>query len=191
MGAISQLHLDYNKLTGILPTELAGANQTLLTLNLKGNRISGPIPTEYGSFTKPIRLYLHDNQLQFQLPSEIGLLTGLNAFQLQGNEFSGSIPTEIGMWGMNTTVIECDEFSKQTFGKYLTFGNNAITLSLSEWLPVQSTGSVSLSCRLTFCLFSDINLSRNRLKGTLPTELGLLTVWRELHLQNNQKSKGM
>lgn len=40
-------------------------------------------------------VYLQQNQLSDQIPSELGKLTSLNSLHLNGNNFIGKVPTEI------------------------------------------------------------------------------------------------
>ena len=60
---------------------------------LDENELSGEIPSELGSLTNLARLYLYDNQLTGEIPSELGDLENLEDLYLAGNQLSGCIPT--------------------------------------------------------------------------------------------------
>ena len=49
-------------------------------LNLRQNRLTGPIPTETGSLANLERLFLYDNQLSGTIPSELGGLSQLSKY---------------------------------------------------------------------------------------------------------------
>ena len=60
---------------------------------LHENELSGEIPSELGSLTNLARLYLYDNQLTGEIPSELSDLENLENLYLAGNQLSGCIPT--------------------------------------------------------------------------------------------------
>ena len=64
-------------------------------LLLNGNNLDGELPAEIGDLTDLGGLYLHDNILSGPIPSEIGNLTNLLSLNLSNNSLTGAIPTEI------------------------------------------------------------------------------------------------
>ena len=58
---------------------------------LWNNQLTGQIPSEIGNLTNLNDLYLHDNQFSGRIPSEIGNLTNLSYLYLHSNELSGFI----------------------------------------------------------------------------------------------------
>ena len=59
---------------------------------LHENQLSGEIPSELGSLTNLARLFLFDNQLTGEIPSELSNLEDLEHLLLAGNQLSGCIP---------------------------------------------------------------------------------------------------
>ena len=68
----------------------------LTDLSLRGNQLTGSIPSEIGNLTKLIYLVLRNNLLTGSIPQEIGNLTDLSSLSLNINQLTGTIPTEIG-----------------------------------------------------------------------------------------------
>ena len=94
-GRVTQLGLNFNKLTGAIPPEIG--NLTALTeICLHHNQLTGVIPPEIGNLTALTKLFLSFNQLTGGIPPEIGNLTALTCLFLGGNELTGGIPPEIG-----------------------------------------------------------------------------------------------
>ncbi|NQZ77836.1 MAG: VCBS repeat-containing protein, partial [Ekhidna sp.] len=85
--------LDFNNLSGTLPTEI-GNLDSLQVLSLGNNSIESTLPAEL--YTLPIldRLYLFDNNLTGDL-SQFGSMTSLTQLYVNGNQFSGTIPTDL------------------------------------------------------------------------------------------------
>ena len=73
-----------------------GFLQNLELLNLYDNRLSGDIPSEFGSLINLKYLYLHQNELTNSIPIEIGNLNELIYLYLNNNNLNGLIPIEIG-----------------------------------------------------------------------------------------------
>ena len=64
-------------------------------LNFSSNELNGEIPSEIGNLTNLTTLFLNDNQLTGEIPSEIGNLTNLTTLFLNDNQLTGEIPSEI------------------------------------------------------------------------------------------------
>ncbi len=103
---------------------------------LIGNNLDGEIPSELGNISELEGLYLARNELSGSIPSELGDLSNLEVLMLFNNELTGSIPAEIG----NISSLE------------------------------------------------EIHLGRNELSGSIPSELGDLANLRRLHLTVNDLS---
>lgn len=105
-------------------------------------------------------LDLHNNNLDGQLPSEMGVLTGMTTLDARQGNISGSVPTEIGML---VAMSGC-----------FILSSNALTTTI----PTE-VGRLSV---LEGCLRFDTN----SMTGTIPTELGLLSAVKEdLELHSN------
>jgi hypothetical protein len=65
LGALADLYLGQNELSGAIPAEL-GQLGALAELSLSQNELSGPIPAELGQLGALTHLYLDENQLTGQ-----------------------------------------------------------------------------------------------------------------------------
>ncbi|KAK7317851.1 hypothetical protein RJT34_02424 [Clitoria ternatea] len=82
-------------ISGVLPSEF-GNLTPLKVLSLLGNRLSGLIPTEIGNIVSLEDLILEDNQLEGPLPPSLGNLSKLKRLLLSANNFTGTIPETFG-----------------------------------------------------------------------------------------------
>jgi len=198
---------DHNNLSGSIPSEL-GLLTNLEEIVLYSNNLSGSIPSELGLLTNLEEIILYRNNLSGSIPSELGLLTnlegvvlrkygcrvdlcleenGLNpsststfafflllhhALILDDNNLSGSIPSELGL------LTNCMWLF---LGKY----GHKVDLCLEEhgWNP-SSTFNFAF-----FPLLHDVLiLGDNKLSGSIPSELGLLTNVEVIYLSDNDLS---
>ena len=90
-GRVTELHLDFNQLSGEIPEEL-GSLVNLQYLFLSENQLSGEIPTELGNLANLQELYLSENQLSGEIPGELGSLTNLQELYLSGNRLTRCLP---------------------------------------------------------------------------------------------------
>ena len=89
-----------NWLSGDLTREWYGvtidANGRVHGLFLGDNQLAGEIPTELGSLTELEWAFLSQNQLTGEIPSELGSLVNLRLLSLRDNQLTGGIPAELG-----------------------------------------------------------------------------------------------
>eukprot|EP00934_Nitzschia_sp_Nitz4_P009448 Nitzschia sp. Nitz4//scaffold31_size150131//32458//36173//NITZ4_002814-RA/size150131-augustus-gene-0.135-mRNA-1//-1//CDS//3329547617//9438//frame0 len=120
LGALTQLvilKLDHNQLDGTLPDELQMLQkigkllllhdtvpkcvsdqvktETVESLDLSFNSISGSVPNEFGLMTSLVELYLNDNDLTGEVPTTLAKLLNLESLILDGNIIQGSMPAEV------------------------------------------------------------------------------------------------
>lgn len=174
-GHVSGIQLEFNQLTGTLPTQI-GNLPNLRNLYLNQNQLSGNIPTTLGGLTNLNNLYLYNNQLSGSIPTALGSLTNLNDLSLWGNQLSGSIPTELGnltnlqsLW-LNTNQLSGNipaALGNLTNLNYLYLQNNLFDGSIPSEL-----GNLT---SLTHLEIGNDALSATRLSGSIPTQLGNLT----------------
>ena len=124
-----------------------GEEGRVTEINMFSNDLEGEIPPEIGELTELRRLYLEQNNVTGRLPSEIGKLHNLETLILMYNDLSGSIPPEIGQLGSLKTL--------------LLFEN-----SLTGSIPPE-IGQLSN--------LETLRLDHNDLEGNIPGEIGQLT----------------
>ncbi|XP_072957343.1 receptor-like protein EIX2 [Typha angustifolia] len=156
------LHLsgcNLNATLSILP--LYSSNLTaLVTLDLTGNYLRGPIPDGLlGNMTSLEELRLGGNDLVGMISETMKNLRKLKVLDLRGNQISGDIA---GLMERLPHKIQS-----------LWLGSNYLTGNLSGWI----THKTSLST---------LDLSNNNLTGSIPSEIGKLTNMSYLDLSSNQ-----
>ena len=127
-------------------------------LNLEGNSLRAPIPTEVGLLNKLEHLLLRDTALHnATIVSELGLLSKLLSLDISGTFMVGSLPTELGVL-TKLSDLRLEQIS------YLT---GPIPSQLGELTDLEF-----------------LHLSETDITGTIPTELALLTHLKSLALYN-------
>ncbi|KAL8241393.1 hypothetical protein R6Q59_014747 [Mikania micrantha] len=157
---LKHLFLNGNQLHGNLPTSI-GNLVGLETLSLAGNQFAGNIPSTIGNLQKLQGLYLGDNQLSGQIPDAIGNLSSLNSLYLSSNKLEGVIPS---------SLENCHRLLE------LYIDDNKLNGKIPAKLMQMSSLSITL------------NLSKNNLFGSLPTEVGALKMLSSLDLSYNNLS---
>ena len=177
---VTELDLNNNNLTGILPTAL-GNLVVLTSLKLYGNSISGSIPAAIGNLTNLTSFSTGTAQLTGPLPPEIGNLTQLQYLYLDNNQLSGTLPPQIE----NLTALkEISLYNNKMSGTleslctldqitYINFANNHFSGSVPEGI----TSLINLQT---------LYLANNQLTGTIPIGLDKLVNVQNFELRSNQ-----
>ena len=186
LSALTNLELDDNNLGGSIPAAL-GNLSNLTWLELSGNDLSGPIPTELSQLTRLTVFALSDNSLTGKFPWWLNELDDLLILHLSGNQFTGCMPADLlSIWieDLSSTRLPTCREALITFF-YATGGSQWETstnwrdsaASLSRWFGVK-TDDVG---RVT-----EIDLSGNKLVGTLPPRIDALIHLELLDLSGNE-----
>jgi hypothetical protein len=151
-------------------------------LILEVNNLAGRLPPQLALLTDLILLgFRRNGRIGGTLPTEVGLLTNLVAVDLENKKLSGSVPTEIGRW----TNLRSLRMHRN--GTWSTIPSEVLQLSnLHETMMGQNQFSGSIPAGSSSLSLLKLELYENRLKGPLPTELGLVTALRVLELEDNQ-----
>jgi Leucine-rich repeat (LRR) protein len=124
-GRVTELDLYGNNLAGPLPSEIQQLS-ALQTLDLRWNKLTGPIPAELGQLGALTWLNLAENQLSGPVPKELGQLGELTALYLSTNQLSGPIPVELRQLGqLRSLYLQTNQLS----------GQEALSLHLREHNP--------------------------------------------------------
>ncbi|GFS40451.1 receptor-like kinase 1 [Actinidia rufa] len=90
---VTELRLPGSGLAGEIPINSIGSLTGLVNLSLRGNSLSGPLPSDLSSCTELQTLILHENQFSGEIPETLFALSNLVRLSLAGNGFSGEIST--------------------------------------------------------------------------------------------------
>jgi len=150
-------------------------------LYLGENQLTGEIPSELGNLSKLKRLYLYGNQLTGEIPSELGNLSRLEYLYLSENSLTGSIPKELGNL---SNLMDLGLFENSLTGEIPSeFGNLSKLWSLLLF-GNQLTGEIpSKLSKLSNLLY--LKLDDNQLTGEIPSELENLSKLKRLYLSSN------
>lgn len=92
---LSYLALAGNKLSGPIPPSIAYAKETLLEVLLLNNQFTGCLPHELGMLTKAAVIDAGSNQLTGPIPSSFSCLSSVEQLNLAANLLYGEIPDEL------------------------------------------------------------------------------------------------
>ena len=180
----------------------ADADGTVVSLDLRGNRLDGPIPLELGGLAELDTLILFDNRLDGPIPSELGRLAKAKLVVLAANELSGPIPAELGgmanveglfLNGNKLTSVPA-ELGELANLRELSLNFNQLTsvpaelggLAKLEYLGLWSNELTSVPPELgELGSLVELDLDENRLTS-IPAELGRLERLELLWLESNE-----
>ncbi|KAK4803507.1 hypothetical protein SAY86_003324 [Trapa natans] len=198
-----------NRLNGTIPKEI-GDIATLQELILEDNLLGGPLHSNLGNLNQLRRLLLSANNFTGAIPESFGNLKNLTDFRIDGNSLSGSIPEFIGNWtnltrldmqgtgmegpiplsislltslqelrisDLNGTSSSFPNLQDHTSMEYLTLRNCLLTDSIPPYLGEVAAATLKA-----------IDLSFNRLTGSVPDSFSNLEALNYLFLTNNSLS---
>ena len=146
------------------------------------NNLNGNIPTEIGNLTNLTSLQIFDNELTGSIPNTIGNLTNLITLSLHLNQLTGNIPEEIG----NLIYLEELELDRNQLTGNIpnTIGNLSNLFNLDLYQN-QLTGNIPNTIgNLVNLKF--MNIRANQLDGNIPNEIGNCSILISLSLHTNQ-----
>lgn len=91
---LETLVLSYNNFTGGIPPSITRC-VNLIWVSFSGNRLTGSVPHGLGKLQKLAILQLNKNQLSGPVPAELGGCINLIWLDLNSNSFTGTIPPEL------------------------------------------------------------------------------------------------
>ena len=144
---------------------------------LYNNQLTGEIPTELGQLANLTDLSLSWNQLTGRIPTELGQLTNLTDLWLNGNQLTGEIPTELGQLA-NLRSLNLD-FNQLTGAIPVELGQ--LTKLTLLYLGGNNITDISLLANLTN--LTKLGLGGNNITDISP--LANLTNLTELYLWSN------
>ncbi|CBI39439.3 unnamed protein product, partial [Vitis vinifera] len=206
MTSIRFLDLSHNSLAGPIPDEMFENYSSLRSLSLSMNFLEGPIPSALLRCTTLSNLNLSSNQFSAgDFPQWIGSMSSVEYVDFSGNGFTGSLPASMGnLKSLQFLSLSDNRLTGSIPGSLfycpklsvIRLRGNGFSGSIPEGLFDLGLDEVDLSgnelegpippgsSRLFESLHS-LDLSRNKLTGSIPAEIGLFSSLRYLNLSWN------
>ncbi|KAL6880174.1 hypothetical protein ACP4OV_011739 [Aristida adscensionis] len=201
---LHELDLSENQLTGILPRWI-GQFTGLTLLDLSFNNIMGTIPTSIMQFANLRTLDLSGNHLTGHVPYEVGMLPNLTSLCLDYNDLDGVITEEHFARSLQKIDLSYNALKIQLRSDwqppprldYACFAACQMGPSFPGWLQwhvaityldISSAGIADKLPQWFSSAFSNVkmlNISSNQLNGTLPNNMGSMSLG-QLYLSSNQ-----
>jgi hypothetical protein len=98
----------------------------LKAISLGNNRFSGPLPSDYATWTNLTVLDLYSNRFNGSIPAGFANLTGLVSLNLAKNSFSGEIP-DLNLPGLRRLNFSNNNLTGSIPNSLKRFGNSAFS----------------------------------------------------------------
>ena len=159
-----------------------GESGRVVDVFLYANNLNGELPQELGNLSALYTLQLSQNRLTGELPSSIGNLTSLESLELRQNQLTGELPSSIGILS-SLTYLHLSQ--NQLTGELPSSIGNLSSLTSLDLGQNQLTGELPSSIGNLSSL-TYLHLRLNKLTGELPSSIGNLSSLTHLNLNRNQ-----
>ncbi|KAH0721783.1 hypothetical protein KY290_006400 [Solanum tuberosum] len=175
---------------------------SLLSLDLRRNRLNGPFPSSLENCTKLHKIDIAENEFVGGLPSWLGMrFSTLIVFILRSNKFNGELPQELGQLKdlqildlANNTFVgiipRCiGNFSAMVKGKKEV--GDEVELNYSYFFGVLRESAMGTNKGNKYqydtilALFTSMDMSSNNLSGDIPISLTRLAGLRSFNFSKN------
>ncbi|KAL1555657.1 receptor-like protein EIX1 [Salvia divinorum] len=204
MPSLSYLNLASNTFSGEIPLSF-GNLEVLVALQMHRNGFSGELPFSLRLCQYLIMIDVGGNELTGEIPTWIGQLNAMRVLNFRGNQLHGSIPREI----CNLTLLQVLDLSindlsstiPDCFSNFTLLASESITVTYKYSMPIgtryggyekweyeyssfQWKGKES-EYRKNLGLLKLIDLSSNRLIGSIPKSFSNMSYLNSLNLSRN------
>jgi len=139
----------------------------VVRINLRGNNLKGPLPTDIGDLTNLYFLHFRDNHLNGSVPSQIGNLVKLKFLGLNNNDLTGALPNVFGA----LTVLKELYVQRNDFSGALPA--SLATISTLEYLYAFSNSLTSIPDFSGITVMKELLVKSNNLQfGSLEGNVG-------------------
>ncbi|GLJ41953.1 hypothetical protein SUGI_0868580 [Cryptomeria japonica] len=186
---LQTLNLNGNNLQGVISPSTANCAY-IEVLDIGNNRFEGRIPIWFGKMKYLQILSLTNNKLEGSIPSELFELKSLQVLDLSHNNISGSIPESLEM--VHAMISQSQSFEMQRLDVsdgFLTEANTYIYHSVLfvDQITLWIKGTARRYQKI-WRSFKVMDLSHNKLRGSIPPKMGLLQGLVALNISNNNIS---
>ncbi|KAJ3693226.1 hypothetical protein LUZ60_008706 [Juncus effusus] len=197
---LETLVLSYNSLSGSIPNSLTSC-VNLIWLSLAGNLLTGPVPQNLNKLQNLAILQLHKNYLTGTVPAELGFLSNLIWLDLNSNGLTGQIPASLAAQAglVSPGIVSGKQFAflRNEAGNICPGAGVLFEFfgirpdRLANFPIVNSCPATRIYTGTTVYTFAKngsmifLDLSYNKLTGTVPETLGFMVYLQVLNLGHN------
>ncbi|THG08847.1 hypothetical protein TEA_017873 [Camellia sinensis var. sinensis] len=199
MLSLNYLHLQRNDFRETIPIFISKAC-SLVTLDMRDNKLSGGIPKRITSVSNLRILLLKGNNLDGLIPIHLCQLKNISILDLSHNHFSGSIPPCLKdiTFGWRRTLDGPFSIKDQNRSLFVNSYKTQLPIKALDYYleyytfyEAEGVGFLTKSRYETYMgnvlyFMSGIDLSCNNLTGQVPSEIGNLSWIITLNLSYNQ-----
>lgn len=173
--SLKEIHLAGNQLDGPIP-EVVYDLPHVRKIFLSNNAFTGSLSDSVADMTALQELELAGNKLTGTIPTVLGAFTDLRRLQLSNNELSGNLPTELNNLTLLTALILGGQHSNQKLSGPLVRFSHAPELRTLDLRDNDFSGTIpgNFLDQTAADASVYVNLSNNRIAGTLPASLSQL-----------------
>ncbi|KAG6719137.1 hypothetical protein I3842_04G188300 [Carya illinoinensis] len=178
---LNSLNLNLNNLVGDIPTGVGNATK-LTFLDLASNNFTSPIPPGIGNLLELQVLRLQNNSLTGQIPYQLSFLQKVWLLNLSANFLENPEPVQFnGMASLTNLWLYLNNL--EVVPTFITKCPKLIFLDLSA---NQIKGQIPVQLLIGLENLEYLNLTDNSFDGQVPAEIGNLTKLRHLRLGMNK-----
>ncbi|XP_062147176.1 receptor-like protein 56 [Alnus glutinosa] len=184
MTSLESLQLSGNQFEGMISPAISNS-PSLVILDIQNNNLSGNIPKWLYDHPSLVAILLSGNHFEGHLLRRMCQMKSLKVFDISDNHISGGIPScldNITLWKKSSPSSNYFIENKGQYYPELPIGielKSEIVTSLQIKHEEYTFKGIPLS------LMTLIDLSSNKLTGSIPFEMGELSQLRSLNLSNN------
>ncbi|XP_031113018.1 systemin receptor SR160-like [Ipomoea triloba] len=198
LQSLESLILDFNQLSGSIPESLSNCTN-LKWISLSNNLLSGAIPTSLGGLSYLTTVKLAKNSISGNIPAELGNCSSLLWLDLNTNFLNGSIPPALFKQSANISLPlltgklfwyiiwhdGSEQYHKGNLLEYFGIAHDRLDriLTRNHCKGIRMPPIFHHSRSMIF-----LDLSYNKLEGSIPKELGSMQYLFFLYLGHNDLS---